>query len=170
MDEYYRDLYQFLNEKKSIFAYPLLQGIFCWENDTFYEISNNHKYHRAFIQNGYLLSLKESQKKCASFVMPRECSASKVLSVLKKIEQVNGTMLVRLDDNLIFLNSYTCCSALSQFSNWIHNAYERYETWDDFLNNTLFKTDDEEMDFFVFKNVYYFVSHELHTNLHLRDI
>lgn len=162
MDEYYDDLYRFLSKQKSIFAYPLLHGIFFWENDTLYEMSNNDKYPRAFIQGGFLLSIKESKKKCASFVMPRECSASKILDVLKKIEQVNGTMLVRLNDDLIFLNSYTCYLALSQFSNWICHAHERYKTWDDFLNNTLIKTDDEEMNCFVFKNVYYFVSYQLH--------
>ena len=159
MDNYYEELYDFLKQKNKIYAYPVLNGVYFWENDTFFEMSKHKKHVRAFVdEHGIVLSLDASKTKYKDFVMPRLCNVDIIIGVLKKMEHVNGTLMLRADDELVFVNSFTCFTALSQFSLWVQSSFEKNNTWDNFLNNTLLTTGDEELDCFVFKNIYYFVS------------
>ena len=163
MDEYYAGLRSGLRSRidrgSAIYAYPILNGLFFWENDTLFELSKHKKHPRAFLRDdGSVLPLTESISRCSLFTMPRKCDIDLIMSILKKMEHVNGVMLVRLNDELRFLHSFTSYLATSQVVSWIVSAYEASSGWNEFLDNTLIETGDGEADFFVFKHVYYFVS------------
>lgn len=158
MEKYYNELRELFNEKCTIYAYPVLNGVFFWENEILFEMSNHKKHVRAIVDGNILLSLEASKNRFRDFVMPRLCDVDTIVRVLKKMEHVNGTLMLRVDDHLVFLHSFTCFTALSQLSAWIQSSFERNNTWDDFLNHTLLTTGDKELDCFVFKNIYYFVS------------
>ena len=164
MDEYYAYIKN-LFDKRNLLVFPVLNGIYVWENDNdceiLYEVSKYKRYLRAGFKNGRILNNDELAKhSTASFVEPRSIDIDGIVKALRKIENINGYILIRDDNQIVFLQSYTCYLACIQFKSWVHETVKHCSSMNDFQNIVESMHTDHETRLFVCSHTLYFF-HEI---------
>lgn len=144
-----------------VFVFPVIRGIFIWEQlddaNILFEMSNHQKFLRGGYRGNVLMN-NEELSKYGNFVTPRHFTKEKVLNALNKMDtdSFDGCCLIQYDNTLEIVPSYNCVRAFIQFKQWLLELCQICECIEDVeFNIQDLHKNDIEMCYFCCKHFLY---------------
>ena len=134
MDNYYKNLENYLLGQHKLFVYPTTGGRLQWiyqPNDIIIGIENNYircGWNRQSPLTDMELQLYTKHKNGLKFTSPRECSVESIITALKKLDYITlcGQLIIRKGEEILFLQSYWTIQATEAVKEWFKEII--YET------------------------------------------
>lgn len=164
MENFYEQLENLLSTHKKIQVYPVIYGLYEWKylepgHYLLLENLENTVFVRSIYTNDKIEKDLNILNKYGKFISPRNTNSSTVVKALKKMdtERIDGVCLIMCDDTLMFVESYTCFCARTQFVSWILEIMPLFESIEDFQD--LVEASNSDNIQFATKYMYYILNH-----------
>ena len=127
MDNYYKNLENFLKEGESIMVYPTLGGILNFVQNDQYTLIMEKDTLRTGWNNltGKILNENELKKYQSKLTPPRKCSIQELIKALKKLDNITpwGQLTININKQIHIIPSYITILAYNQSTEWLNNIF-----------------------------------------------